>query len=195
MPSHLPGSGSRRSNPVGMVRTVAHAAAIIRACERRKVVSGKGQFLSVPGALADRLRRAAAHALDNLRSRFAVHIGHLQVNGPFPQAAKQDRRGNRWILPFSWLSKDLVETNKMRVKMGTVVPKMGTFVHLNEIPGDYRAAMAMALHAELGSTHRAIKSAMRWTGASERTVKYWFAGERGRAAITSCRSRVIPMPC
>lgn len=27
--------------------------------------------------------------------------------------------------------------------------------------------------------HRAIKTAMRWTGASERTVKYWFAGERG----------------
>ena len=68
---------------------------------------------------------------------------------------------------------------KMRVKMGTVVPKMGTVVHLDEIPSDYRAAMAMALHAELGSTHRAIKSAMRWTGASERTVKYWFAGVRG----------------
>ena len=37
----------------------------------------------------------------------------------------------------------------------------------------------MALHAEPGSTHRAIKSAMRWTGASERTVKYWLQGERG----------------
>ena len=24
-----------------------------------------------------------------------------------------------------------------------------------------------------------IKMAMRWTGASERTVKYWLAGERG----------------
>ncbi|MDX8401414.1 MAG: hypothetical protein R8K47_02150 [Mariprofundaceae bacterium] len=30
-----------------------------------------------------------------------------------------------------------------------------------------------------GGTHRTIKMAMRWTGASERTVKYWFAGERG----------------
>lgn len=67
----------------------------------------------------------------------------------------------------------------MRIKMATVVPKKGTIVHLVEVPGDYRAAIAMALHAELGSTHRAIKSAMRWTGASERTVKYWFAGERG----------------
>lgn len=58
---------------------------------------------------------------------------------------------------------------KMRVKMGTVV-------HLDEIPGDYRAITAMALHAHLGSTHRAIKSAMQWTGASERTLNYWFAG-------------------
>ena len=68
---------------------------------------------------------------------------------------------------------------QMRVKMGTFVPKMGAFVHHENVPADYRAAVAMALHAELGSTHRAIKSAMRWTGASERTVKYWFAGERG----------------
>jgi len=67
----------------------------------------------------------------------------------------------------------------MRIKMGTVVPKMGTFVHLIDKPIDYRNAMAMALHEELGSTSRAIKMAMRWTGASERTVKYWLAGERG----------------
>ncbi len=68
---------------------------------------------------------------------------------------------------------------EVRVKMGTVVPKMGTVLHLDGIPGDYRGAIALALHTELGSTHRAIKTAMRWTGASERTVKYWFAGERG----------------
>jgi hypothetical protein len=37
---------------------------------------------------------------------------------------------------------------KMRVKMGTVVPKKGTVVHLDEIPGEYRAALAMALHAK-----------------------------------------------
>ena len=67
----------------------------------------------------------------------------------------------------------------MRVKMGTVVPKMGTFVHLAEEATDYRTAIARALHEELGGTHRAIKMAMRWTGASERTVKYWFAGDRG----------------
>lgn len=57
--------------------------------------------------------------------------------------------------------------------------KMGTFVHLVEEPTDYRTAIAMALHEELDNTHRAIKTAMHWTGASERTVKYWFSGERG----------------
>lgn len=67
----------------------------------------------------------------------------------------------------------------MRVKMGTVVPKMGTIVHLTKETTDYRTAISMALHEELGGTHRAIKMAMRWTGASERTVKYWFSGERG----------------
>ncbi len=67
----------------------------------------------------------------------------------------------------------------MRINMGTVVPKMGTVLHLEAEQIDYRRAIAMALHEELGATHRAIKLAMRWTGASERTVKYWFAGERG----------------
>ena len=66
----------------------------------------------------------------------------------------------------------------MRIKMDTVVPKMGTVVHLTEEGIDYRKAMAMALHEALGSTNRAIKMAMRWTGASERTVKCWFVGER-----------------
>ena len=43
----------------------------------------------------------------------------------------------------------------------------------------YAAAVAAALREDLGDTHRAIKSAMRWTGASERTVKNWFAGTSG----------------
>lgn len=41
---------------------------------------------------------------------------------------------------------------------------------------DFAILMAQALRAELGSTHRAVKTAMRWTGASERTVKHWLAG-------------------
>ena len=67
----------------------------------------------------------------------------------------------------------------MRSKMGTVVPKMGTTVHLAADQARYRGAVAAALRAELGPTHQAIKTAMRWTGASERTVKYWLSGERG----------------
>ena len=67
----------------------------------------------------------------------------------------------------------------MRTKMGTVVPKMSTTVHLAANQTRYRKAIADALRRELGPTHQAIKTAMRWTGASERTVKYWFSGERG----------------
>ena len=67
----------------------------------------------------------------------------------------------------------------MRIKMGTVVPKMGTTVHLAADQARYREAVAAALRAELGPTHQAIKTAMRWTGASERTVKNWFAGAYG----------------
>lgn len=43
----------------------------------------------------------------------------------------------------------------------------------------YQSAIAMALSTELGNSHRAVKTVMRWTGANERTVKNWFAGRRG----------------
>lgn len=67
----------------------------------------------------------------------------------------------------------------MRIKMGTSVPKMGTTVHLDADQTAYRRAIAEALRRELGLTHQAIKTMMRWTGASERTAKYWLSGERG----------------
>lgn len=67
----------------------------------------------------------------------------------------------------------------MRIKMGTVVPKMGTTVHLVADQARFRRAVADALRRELGPTHQAIKTAMRWTGASERAAKYWLSGERG----------------
>ncbi|CAM5491763.1 hypothetical protein ATER59S_03462 [Aquamicrobium terrae] len=67
----------------------------------------------------------------------------------------------------------------MQAKMGTFVPKTGTNVPQKANVPDYRAAIDAALREELGQTHHAIKTAMRWTGASERTVKYWIAGERG----------------
>jgi hypothetical protein len=44
---------------------------------------------------------------------------------------------------------------------------------------EFEQAIASALVRELGLTHRAVKTVMRWTGASERTVKHWFAGTHG----------------
>lgn len=67
----------------------------------------------------------------------------------------------------------------MRAKMGTIVPKKGTTVQIKAAQTRYREAVAAALRTELGQTHQAIKTAMRWTGASERAVKYWLSGERG----------------
>lgn len=43
----------------------------------------------------------------------------------------------------------------------------------------FEQAIAIALKNELGLTRRAIKTVMAWTGASERTVKHWFAGTHG----------------
>ncbi len=44
---------------------------------------------------------------------------------------------------------------------------------------DFNKRIAAALRAELGSTHQAVKTVMRWTGASERTVKNWLDGTHG----------------
>ncbi len=44
---------------------------------------------------------------------------------------------------------------------------------------DYAVQISEALQKELGRSHRATKTVMRWTGASERTVKNWITGERG----------------
>lgn len=46
-------------------------------------------------------------------------------------------------------------------------------------PIDYSQAISSALRSELGDTHRATKTVMKWTGASERAVKNWLSGERG----------------
>src|SRR3981189_1752331 len=43
----------------------------------------------------------------------------------------------------------------------------------------YPRAIAAALRGELGDTHQAIKSVMRWTGAGERSAKNWLGGTRG----------------
>ena len=44
---------------------------------------------------------------------------------------------------------------------------------------EFKRSVAIALKQELGGSHRAIKTVMGWTKASERTVKHWFAGTHG----------------
>ena len=60
-----------------------------------------------------------------------------------------------------------------------MLPKKGKFFPTGENLGSYRRAIAYALKQELGSTHQAVKTAMAWTGAGERTVKNWLAEIRG----------------
>lgn len=43
----------------------------------------------------------------------------------------------------------------------------------------YAFVVATALREELGESHHATKTVIRWTGASERSVKNWFSGTSG----------------
>ncbi len=61
-------------------------------------------------------------------------------------------------------------------KKGNVFPNADGEVRLEV---SYRQTIAAALHRELDGTHRAVKTTMRWTGASERTAKNWIAGSHG----------------
>ena len=46
---------------------------------------------------------------------------------------------------------------------------------------EYRDAIWRALPSELGGTHQATKTAMRWTGVSERTARNWISGTHAPA--------------
>jgi hypothetical protein len=58
-------------------------------------------------------------------------------------------------------------------------PKRGSRFPGTEHDQVYAAAIAEALRRELSNTHQAIKTVVRWTGASERTAKNWLSGARG----------------
>lgn len=64
-----------------------------------------------------------------------------------------------------------------------MLPKKGKMLHLWEglakSPKDYAELIANALKEEHGATHRSVKTIMRWTDASERSVKNWLSGEAG----------------
>ncbi|MBS0235560.1 MAG: hypothetical protein JSR99_18990 [Proteobacteria bacterium] len=49
----------------------------------------------------------------------------------------------------------------------------------SNVMDDFSAAIGSALRQELGHSHHAIKTVMRWTNASERTVKNWLACRNG----------------
>ena len=48
-----------------------------------------------------------------------------------------------------------------------------------ELQLSYAESIAIALRDELGDSHQAIKTVMRWTGATDRTAKNWVTGTRG----------------
>lgn len=64
-----------------------------------------------------------------------------------------------------------------------MLPKKGRKLHqwngLAKSAKDYAELIAQALRREHGDTHRTVKTIMRWTGASERSVKNWLRGESG----------------
>ncbi|WLA79489.1 hypothetical protein [Bradyrhizobium elkanii] len=43
----------------------------------------------------------------------------------------------------------------------------------------YASLVAQILRAELGNSHQAHKTLMKWTGANERTAKNWLSGANG----------------
>ena len=60
-------------------------------------------------------------------------------------------------------------------KKGKEFPRSPTRI----APEDFAKAISTALRKELGSSHVAAKTVMRWTGASERTAKNWLGGVCG----------------
>jgi hypothetical protein len=70
----------------------------------------------------------------------------------------------------------------MSTKMGNEFPKMGNSLPLSGVSiteSTYGAAIGAAIRRELGGSHRAIKTLIRWTGASPRTAKNWLSGATG----------------
>lgn len=64
-----------------------------------------------------------------------------------------------------------------------MLPKTGNSFRGNQsrkkLNAQYAVAIAKALRKQLGVTHQATKTIMRWTGASERSAKNWLSGAMG----------------
>jgi hypothetical protein len=77
-------------------------------------------------------------------------------------------------------------------KKGNSFPRAGKRI----TPEEFAKAISSALREELGSSHVAAKTVMRWTGASERTAKNWLAGTHspcGRHLILLARESDVIM--
>lgn len=60
-------------------------------------------------------------------------------------------------------------------------PKRGNKIHEDNrgaSPDQVASAIGEALRRELGPTHQAAKTVMRWTGASDRSAKNWIGGTK-----------------
>lgn len=75
----------------------------------------------------------------------------------------------------------------MRTKTGNRLHLKGNPLPiLSGTPPDkssYALALASALHTEIDVFGQSIKTIMRWTGASERAVKYWISGRSGPTGV------------
>lgn len=60
-------------------------------------------------------------------------------------------------------------------------PKTGKKFPAEDVPASstYASLIADILKSELGNSHQAHKTLMRWTGANERTAKNWLSGSNG----------------
>lgn len=69
----------------------------------------------------------------------------------------------------------------MTLEKGRTFPKKGKGLHRldHSDPNRYEFIVAGALRRELGGSHRAVKTLIKWTGASPRTAKNWLSGSSG----------------
>lgn len=71
------------------------------------------------------------------------------------------------------------ETEVRHGELRMSFPKKGKVFPPCDAEQNYVSTISAALRYELGATHQATKTVVRWTGVNERTVKNWIAGTTG----------------
>lgn len=126
------------------------------------------------------MRRYAAARVGRPVPLFDVGIRCLGLKDASPLPALAAGDGAEWRLKIP-------APDPMRRRLGMSFPNKGkSFPVIGSAGGDGKrpssavaSKICEALRRELGTTPTAAKIAMSWTGASERTVKNWFAGRYG----------------